>query len=338
MPTNPWVPWTFRVMAFALAGALAVVMLVQLGAQEPALPAGEELDTRIFVCQPDGSGMKLLVEKTEYRMQGSPTWSQDGKLIAFDAWRPALEEKNTDSKIIIVNADGGDLKVLGDGAMPSFSPRHQRIAFSRYHPNNGVWVMSIEGPEKELILLDEKGWGADWSPDGKRIAYALYEDTGSNFAVFDVVEGERTLLFEEGKSPYSNFHWNFAWSPDGRYIAFKGQRVDNEKFELVICDARGAKHGLITRVDGEVTPNIGWSHDSKRVLFSQKTASRANRVQLYAADADNKEPPHLLAGQDPLRANVSAAISPDGSKLLVVSRKLPPAKNNPAKGKAKKTN
>jgi Tol biopolymer transport system component len=162
----------------------------------------------------------------------------------------------------------------------------------------------------------------------------VYGDEQSNLVVFDLVEGERVMLFEEGKSPYSSFFWNFAWSPDGRHIAFKGQRVEGEKLELGIVDARGAKHGLITRVEGEVTPNIGWSHDSKRILFSQKTRERGGRVQLYTAAADTMEPPQLLPGQDPLRANVTAASSPDGKQLLVVSRKPPPAKNG--KGKAKK--
>ncbi|HEY2411776.1 MAG TPA: hypothetical protein VGI40_06020 [Pirellulaceae bacterium] len=325
-----------RIVVLALLAVVPVSLFVATVAQEPAAPASEDADTRIYVCQPDGSGMKLLLEKTEYRMQGSPTWSEDGKLIAFDAWRPGIEEKFTDAKILIVNADGTGLKVLSDGMMPSFSPRHNRIAFSRQHPNYGVWVMSSEGPDKELVQIDEHGWGADWSPDGKQIAYALYEGNESNFAVYDIVEGERFLLFEEGKSPYSNFFWNFSWSPDGRRIAVKAQRADNEKFELVIIDARGAKHGLVTRVEEEVTPNVTWTRDSKRVLFSQKTASRNNRVQLYAAAADTNDAPELLAGQDPQRANTYAVPSPDGKQLLVVSRKPPEAKAKAAKNKAKK--
>ena len=32
-------------------------------------------------------------------------------------------------------------RILGDGAMPSFSPKGNRIAFSRYS-ERGVWVMS----------------------------------------------------------------------------------------------------------------------------------------------------------------------------------------------------
>src|SRR5688500_16682397 len=135
-----------------------------LGQEKAAVQAaGPEHDNVIYLCKPDGSDMKPFVDLPDYRSQGSPAWSQDGKLVAFDAWRPKLGERNSDSKIVVCNADGSNPRVLGDGAMPSFSPRHNRIAFSRYSPNYGVWVMSSEGPDKELVLLDESGWSADWS-------------------------------------------------------------------------------------------------------------------------------------------------------------------------------
>jgi hypothetical protein len=51
--------------------------------------------------------------------------------------------------------------------------------------------------------------------------------------------------------------------------------------------------------------------------------------------AGTKDPPQLLAGQDPARANTSAAFSPDGKQLLMVSRKPPPGMG---KAKAKKAN
>jgi Tol biopolymer transport system component len=308
---------------------LAAAKIAPLAAQQP----NEEQDNRIYVCQPDGSQPKPLLDIADYKMQGSPTWSQDGKLIAFDAWRPRLGEKNTDSKIIVVSADGSGAKVLGDGAMPSFSPRHNRIAFCRYTPNYGIWVMSSEGPEKELVLLDEQGWCAEWSPDGRQIAYTATTGEAANLMIFDLVEGLKYPLFEEGASPYVNLFWNFCWSPDGKWIVFKGGRA-NGKLEIALVDARGAKHGHIVRLEADTPPNFGWTHDSKSIFFTQRTADRGNRLQLYLMDAATKDPPQLLGGQDPARINAAASPSPDGKQLLIVSRKPPPAA---AKAKAKKS-
>lgn len=318
-----------------LLTGLAVLLAAELIAPrlhaQQAVANSEEFDNRIFVCKPDGSQMKPLLDIADYKMQGSPTWSQDGKLVAFDAWRPRTGETSNDAKIIVVNADGTNAKVLGDGAMPSFSPRHNRIALSRYAPNYGVWVMSSEGPDKELVLLDEEGWGAEWSPDGKQIVYAGTTGNAANLMVFDLVEGTKTSLFE-GDSPYVSVFWNFCWSPDGKQIVFKGQRA-NGKLEIAVVDARGAKHGHTVRLEVDVPPNFQWSHDSKSVLFAQRTADRGNRLQLYSLEAASQAPPQLLAGQDPARANASGAISPDGMTMLMVSRKPPPGAG---KAKAKK--
>ncbi len=319
----------------ALAAAL-VLLTPPLCGQEKAAPAAAtpEQDNVIYVCKPDGSDMKQFVDLPDYRAQGSPTWSQDGKLVAFDAWRPKLGERNSDSKIVVCNADGSNPRILGDGAMPSFSPRHNRIAFSRYSPNYGVWVMSSDGPDKELVLLDETGWCAEWSPDGKQIVYASSTGNAANLVVFDLVEGVKIPLFDEGQSPYSNVFWNFCWSPDGKWIVFRGQRTDGGKFELALIDARGAKHGHVVRLEADTQPNYNWTPDSKHVLFCQRTADRGNRLQLYLLAAATKDPPELLAGQDPARINASAAFSPDGKQLLMVSRKPPPAAPK-AKAKAK---
>jgi TolB protein len=317
-----------------IAAVVVMAVLAVLAAQEPRPPADVDATNRIFVGQPDGSGMKLVVDLPDYTAQGSPCWSQDGKLIVFDAWRPKLNETNTDSKIILVNADGSDPKILGDGAMPSFSPRHRRIAFSRYEPNIGVWVMSVEGPEKELVLLDEEGWSARWSPDGTRILYTVGEEDRSNLVVYDLIEGVRIPLFEAGKSPYLSFFWNFSWSPDGRRIAFKGERIDNEKLEVGIVDARGAKYGLVSRHESNQIANIAWTHDSKRVLFAQQSPAQKNRMQVFTLDAQSMDPPVALPNQDVERGNSGAVESPDGKRLLMVSRK-PPAKAVGKKKKAK---
>jgi TolB protein len=319
----------------ALVAALACLTICSLAfGQEKAAPAAAtpEQDNVIYVCKPDGSDMKPFVDLPDYRAQGSPTWSQDGKLVAFDAWRPKLGERNSDSKVVVCKADGSNPRILGDGAMPSFSPRHNRIAFSRYSPNYGVWVMSSEGPDKELALLDETGWSAEWSPDGKQIVYAASTGNAANLMVFDLVEGIKIPLFDEGQSPYSSFFWNFSWSPDGKWIVFRGQRTDGGKFEVGLVDARGAKQGLVTRLEGDTSANYAWTPDSKQFLIGQRTADRGNRLQLYLLAAATKDPPELLAGQDPERANASGAFSPDGKQLLIVSRKPPPAA---AKAKAK---
>jgi Tol biopolymer transport system component len=312
--------------------AFVAVCLSQAVAQdEGGKGAEEDSEQRVFIGQPDGSGMKPLVDLGEYRFQGGPVWSADGTKIAFHSYRPGRGEKDADAQIVVVNADGSEPKILGDGGFPSFSPKHQRLVFTRYAPNPGVWVMSIEGPEKELVRIDA-GWGAGrWSPDGRKIAYTTTRDMGINMYIFDLIEGDEYAVFEEGGCPYSSFFRNITWSPDGTKIAFKGQQRGEQTSEVAIVDARGAQHGHTVRYEAKTLFNVSWNHDGTRILFCQPIAS--GRMQLFSMNFNGDQAPEVLPGLDARRANIFGVVSPDGKKMLIVSRK--PAVEQ-AKDKAKK--
>lgn len=288
-----------------------------LRADEPARDPVLDPATVIYVANADGTGMKQLVPPSEYDQQKSPTWSQDGKWIAYHAWRPRRRESFQEAQVFIVPAEGGVPRMLIDGALPSFSPGGKRIAISRYLPNRGVWVMSSGGPDEELALIDERGWAPEWSPDGTRIVYAIAQPD-VNFVVMDLVEGDRTVLFDKEKSPYvalSNSH--AVWKPDSSRIAFLGTRKDNS-VELGIMDAHGAQFGQETRLKEPVAPGFAWSPDGARLLISLRNDERQAN-QLYLLDAQGSAPPQLLPGQVAERNNMECAFSPDGTKIAISS-------------------
>jgi Tol biopolymer transport system component len=314
-----------------ICGLLMICVAAAGGQEKKAKQANDDGEARIFIGQPDGSEMKPLVDLGEYRFQSAPVWSADGTKVAFHSYRPERGEKDADAKIVVVNADGSDPKILGDGEFPSFSPGHQRIVFTRYAPNPGVWVMSSEGPEKELLQLDP-GFGVGrWSPDGRKIAYTTTRDMGINLYVYDLIEGDEYPVFEEGGCPYSLFFRNITWSPDGTKIAFKGQRRGEQTSEVVIVDARGAQHGHTVRYEAKTLFNVSWNHDGTRILIAQPIAS--GRMQLFSMNVNGDQAPEVLPGLDAKRANTFGVVSPDGEKMLIVSRK--PAVEL-AKDKAKK--
>lgn len=313
-------------LASSLSAAICATLTLSSGADLRADEKPKADDTytnRIFIANSDGSDMKQLTDLPEYQSQGSPKWSHDGKMIAFNVWRPQLKEGVGQGKIVIVNADGSNPRVISDGLMPTFSPGGGRIVFSRQSPARGVWVMSGEGPEKELVQIDEQGWGSDWSLDG-RIVYAADTAGGANLVVFNLVEGTRHFVFEEDKTPYQQIYWSMEWSPDGKQIVFQGRTHDN-KPETAIVDARGAKFGYKVRFQGQIYASYAWRQDGTRILFPRACPERGNRTQLYFFDPTGTGPEELLPNQDPERRNLDVAYSPDAKKIVLsAGMRVPP--------------
>ena len=156
---------------------------------------------------------------------GSPTWSPDGREIAFTAYDPnAASEGKRD--IWIVNADGSELRPVRTPDLfevdVDWSPsgREFAVASDGYFPH--LWVMNTDGSNRRLLTKGgyKSGFAMqpDWSPDGRRIAF---KRPGGSFelAAISVTDrsGRNKARLSETTGPSMG---GPTWSPDGRRIAF----------------------------------------------------------------------------------------------------------------------
>jgi uncharacterized protein (TIGR03067 family) len=286
----------------------------------------------IYVMDVDGKNLRPLASVPEYTLAGSPRWSPDGKQFAFDACRPGFEEGFSPySHVFVANADGTGIRDLGDGAMPRWSGDGKRLALSRYGVNRGVWIMNADGSRAEL--LDEKGWGAAWSPTAPRVAYTVYEGFAPNIRVRDLDQPEgRTLLTRR----YTQLHYNLCWSPDGQWIALRGTTRDNQRqFAAVHVEgeAKGFKLFWPGPLDGpssspapegsEFCGTVSWTGDGRRLLAGI-FAPDGRSCKLYFLDVDGHRPPQVLPGQPPVWRVWGLDLSPDGRKILLNGSVPPP--------------
>ena len=195
----------------------------------------------------------------------------------------------------------------GDSTQQLNHPVHGRIAFvSDRDGNPEIYVVNADGTDLTR-LTDTPGAEGEpvWSPDGQRIAF-LYGD----IYVMNADGTDRTQITDisAGKE-------NIAWSPDGQRILFRVvfSRTSNARgwvIYVVNADGTGITQLTTTYTQGppELRSQIGWSPDSRRIVFS----SEGN---IYSVRADEgRRPPRLL-----LANGVQPAWSPDGQSIAFVS-------------------
>lgn len=75
-------------------------------------------------------------------------------------------------EIYLMNADGTGLRRLTNGMDPAFSPDGQRIAFARWGPPDGVYILDLRTGQEQRVTLIESPRGPTWSPDAAHLAFS----------------------------------------------------------------------------------------------------------------------------------------------------------------------
>lgn len=265
----------------------------------PPIPASQ-----LMLVSPDGTKLREFAAFAG-RNVGSPQFSPDGKLLAYDTW---TDQYWADTEIEIATLDGKVVRHLGKGAMPSWSPDGKQIVCHTYESPQSIVVMDVEGEGRETIMHH---WGSPrWSPVGNRIISASV--TGG-ISIFDLVTGRDIIV-----APGRNLWQGQSVSPNGKMICF-GDRSGGVGLATLNDDATSATVQWIFRAGQSY--HSGWSKDGKTVVFHlQLTPSSPQQLFLY--DIGSKAPPRLLPGQDPAYDNRDVSWAPDGESIIFVSTKV----------------
>lgn len=232
-------------------------------------PLGNEYPSAIAVIRSDGSHRRLLTKPggdSGIRRNSYPTWSPDGKRIAY--W-----QTRGDPGIWIVNAAGSRPRLLG--GMDAFSAvngllwtRNGRFLFSSEVMSDLQPIVALSrGKERRRVTSgEEEDLQPRWSPDGKRIAFVRFlgEGHADDLYVADA-NGRNARSLTRGPADDQEP----AWSPDGSQIVFAGDR-DSERTLVdlyVISVSGGDVRPLVSDPWNDAEPD--WSPDGSQIAFAR---------------------------------------------------------------------
>jgi len=183
-----------------------------------------EYTSDLYVVDAATSGVSPWRALTTNGMSKSPSWSPDGRRIAY-VEQEVLFERN---HIALIDAAGGASVRLtrADGyyGRPLWSPDGARLAFSAFVTGTGqsqIYIVDADGSRSARISPDATSdYDPSWSPDGLRLAFVRFREEPRGTYHFDLAVSDVDGRNVRRVATPAGFASAPAWSPDGRQIMF----------------------------------------------------------------------------------------------------------------------
>jgi len=227
----------------------------------------------------------------------APVWTADGEHLLV------LDGASTTARVVRVPVDGTavpePLAGLEHATDITLAPNGSRLAFSRGGMNTHLWRVDLlnaaaSGRVAETSMSED---GADYSPDGRRIAFASNRLGSREIWVADA-NGENPLQLTQFGGPVPG---SSVWSPTVPDIAFDGRPAGNA--DIFVVSSTGGPVRQLTK-DASEDARPAWSRDGAFIYFS---SNRSGRAEVWRMTRDGGNPTQITK-----TGALSIAVSFDG--------------------------
>lgn len=267
-------------------------------------------DGNLYIVNADGKERFALTDDaSRRRVYGQPTWSPDGRQVAWNAITRA------GAALLVSGYNGGERKQMDLPYLPFYiywSPDGQRLAYL------SNWRV-IDGPSMALRLVDfaqgnetvrtlaaGQPFYFSWSPDGSRV---LAHIDGERVEIYEVAgEGAAATSLAISGSAFSAPQW----SVDGEQLAYAV--VDEQTQRLLLSDLSGQAVRDVTDYDGRISFQLSANGRQVAYVATDADVPASTLGPLYVVDAETQQTRELSE-----RPVVAFYWSPDGQKLAFLT-------------------
>jgi len=228
---------------------------------------GDDTIAHVYRMDPDGAALRQLTSGGGEQLEAV---SRDGKYLLFSRWNEA-------QKLWVMNASGaGEPRLFAsdvNGDNPDIAPDGKLARFGQFTDRQGRLyqkqvVQALDSDTRVAEFLLPPGAVLSlWSPDGRSMTF-IDRNQGWNLMQQPLKDAEPAALthFKEGQVTA------FQWAPDGSQLALV--RRIGEKDGLWLLEPGKGEPRLVSEYRSGDIRRIGWTPDSKAVVYSYGTSSQ----------------------------------------------------------------
>lgn len=225
-----------------------------------------------------------------------PKLSPDGRFIVFDS--------DTGNNMCMVEANGDKTRrflpestVIRSGGLPCWSPSGSHIAFKE---GGTGWLCVFDLATRNVTkIFCEEGLiplPGCWSPDGKRILFALLDRKNRRCTMWSICpDGTEKQLIT---GHHEGFYRYLALSPDGSLLVYAA--MEGKDLGLWVMPAQGGASIPLAITHPGHNESPAWSPDGKKLAF---TSTRSGNFDVWLMHVEVEQ----------LKQELQAAKSPGNS-------------------------
>ena len=272
--------------------------------------------SHLFLVGVDDGAVKQLTHG-DYN-HGEPTWSPDGRLLAFTSARHAERDEDDASDVWTLSSDGGEARCLTDTAgpvgRPSFSPDGRTLAYlghrQRYDAgyNWRLYTVPVTGGASTCLsaALDRNcralgNQGPLWSPDGDALLVGVQTKGDVHVYRLDAIARQAPKAILDGCRHITDV----SAAADGSRLAFTAMDPTNPA-EVFTCPPDGSGERRLTDLNSDWKSEVSLALPQRIACQREGCALDAWIMKPYGFEPGKRYPlllnihggPHMMYGHD----------------------------------------